>query len=325
MEGKALLFKQLGGIDAVPVCLDTRDPDEIVRTVRLLAPAFGAINLEDIAQPKCFRILEALRRDCPIPVWHDDQQGTAAVALAGLENALAVVGKRLDGARIALVGAGAANVATARLLVAAGARPGSLVVCDSAGTLHPGRRDIAARAESFPEKWRLCRETNEDRLAGGIAAALAGADACLAFSRPGPEVIRPDWVRGMAPGAIVFACANPVPEIWPDAARAAGAAIVATGRSDFPNQVNNALVFPGIFRGVLEVAGPHHQRRHGDRRRPRARRRRPAARRRPHPSRRSRTGRWPPTSPPRPRRPPTPRGCRGGRLRRPRCASGRWR
>jgi malate dehydrogenase (oxaloacetate-decarboxylating) len=254
MEGKALLFKHLGGVDAVPICLDTKDADEIVRTVRLLAPAFGAINLEDIAQPKCFRILEALRRDCPIPVWHDDQQGTAAVALAGLENALAVVGKRLDAARIALVGAGAANVATARLLGGAGARPGALVVCDRSGTLHPGRRDLEAQAEAFPEKWRLCRETNERRVAGGIAEALAGADACLAFSSPGPEVLRPDWIRRMAPGAIVFACANPVPEIWPDAARAAGAAIVATGRSDFPNQVNNALVFPGIFRGVLEVA-----------------------------------------------------------------------
>jgi malate dehydrogenase (oxaloacetate-decarboxylating) len=253
MEGKALLFKHLGGVDAVPICLDTRDADEIVRTVRLLAPAFGAVNLEDIAQPKCFRILEALRHDSPIPVWHDDQQGTAAVVLAGLESALAILGKRLDGVRIALIGAGAANVATARLLLAAGARAGALVVCDSRGTLHPGRRDIAEQAEMQPEKWWLCRATNEGRIAGGIAEALAGADACLAFSRSGPGVIRPDWIRGMAPGAIVFACANPVPEIWPDEARAAGAAIVATGRSDFPNQVNNALVFPGIFRGVLDV------------------------------------------------------------------------
>ena len=253
MEGKALLFKYLGGVDAVPVCIDTRDPQEIVRTVRLLAPTFGGINLEDIAQPKCFRILDALRADCPIPVWHDDQQGTAAVVLAALLNALKVVGKNLQQVRVAMIGAGAANVATYRLLTRAGLAKEAVVVCDSKGTLHPGRRDIAAYMREYPEKWQLCTESNGDRTAGGIAEALRGADVCLAFSRSGPGIIEPGWIKAMAKSAIVFACANPVPEIWPWDAKKAGAALVATGRSDFANQVNNALCFPGIFRGVLDV------------------------------------------------------------------------
>lgn len=253
MEGKALLFKYLGGVDAVPVCIDTRDPQEIVRTVRLLAPNFGGINLEDIAQPKCFRILDALRADCPIPVWHDDQQGTAAVVLAALLNALKLVGKTLPHVRVAMIGAGAANIATYQLLIRAGAAREAVVVCDSKGTLHPGRHDIAADMREYPEKWQLCMESNGGRIAGGIAEALRGADVCLAFSRSGRGIIEPDWIKAMAKSAIVFACANPVPEIWPWEAREAGAAIVATGRSDFANQVNNALCFPGIFRGVLDV------------------------------------------------------------------------
>ena len=253
MEGKALLFKYLGGIDAMPVCLDTRDTQEIVRTVRLLAPAFGGINLEDIAQPKCFRVLDALRPDCRIPVWHDDQQGTAAVVLAALSNALKVVGKSLPQIRIAMIGAGAANVAAYRLLTLAGVAKEAVIVCDSKGTLHPGRRDIAASMREYPEKWQLCAESNGDRVVGGAAEALRGADVCLAFSRSGPGIIAPEWIKEMAKSAIVFACANPVPEIWPWLAKEAGAAIVATGRSDFANQVNNALCFPGIFRGVLDV------------------------------------------------------------------------
>jgi malate dehydrogenase (oxaloacetate-decarboxylating) len=253
MEGKALLFKYLGGVDAAPVCLDTRDAQEIVRTVRLLAPAFGGINLEDIAQPKCFRVLDALRADCPIPVWHDDQQGTAAVVLAALLNALKLVGKSLRHVRIAMIGAGAANVATYRLLVRADVAKEAVVVCDSKGTLHPGRRDIAAAMREYPEKWQLCMESNGERTVGGIAEALRGADVCLAFSRSGPGIIEPGWIKAMAKSAIVFACANPVPEIWPWEAKEAGASIVATGRSDFANQVNNALCFPGIFRGVLDV------------------------------------------------------------------------
>ncbi len=253
MEGKALLFKYLGGVDAVPLCLGTQDEDEIVRAVGLLQPSFGAVNLEDIEQPKCFRVLDRLRAEAAIPVWHDDQQGTATVALAGLINALRVVGKELGAVRIAMIGMGAANVATYRLLKAAGVDSGQIVACDSRGVLHADRADIAAARDAFAEKWAVCRETNPDRVTGGIAEALAGADVAIAFARSGPDVIRPDWIAGMARDAVVFACANPVPEIWPEAARAAGARIAATGRGDFPNQVNNALAFPGIFRGVLDI------------------------------------------------------------------------
>jgi malate dehydrogenase (oxaloacetate-decarboxylating) len=253
MEGKALLFKYLGGVDAVPICLATKDPQEIVRAVELLEPAFGAINLEDIAQPKCFRILEALRGRLGIPVWHDDQQGSATGLLAGLLNALAVVGKDLRRVRIAMVGMGAANVASYRLLMASGVAPGAIVACDSRGTLHRRRHDIEAGRERYPEKWRVCVESNVEGVAGSAAEALRGADVCIAFSTPGPGVIEPAWVRAMARDAIVFACANPVPEIWPWEAREAGARIVATGRSDFPNQLNNSLVFPGLFRGALDV------------------------------------------------------------------------
>ena len=253
MEGKALLFKYLGGVDAIPLCLATKDPDEIVRTVEVLTPAFGGGNLEDIAQPKCFRVLDALRGRLPIPVWHDDQQGTATALLAGLLNALALVGKDLGRARLAMVGMGAANVASYRLLTASGADPRGIVACDSRGALHKGRHDIEARREEFADKWRVCTESNADGLTGGIAEALRGADACIAFSTSGPDVVRPEWIRAMARDAIVFACANPVPEIWPWDAREAGARIVATGRSDFPNQLNNSLVFPGLFRGALDV------------------------------------------------------------------------
>jgi malate dehydrogenase (oxaloacetate-decarboxylating) len=253
MEGKALLFKYLGGVDAVPVCLATRDPDELIRTVALLEPAFGAINLEDIAQPKCFRILDELRARMSIPVWHDDQQGTATALLAGLLNAAKIVGKDPRRMRIAMVGMGAANVACYRLLTANGVDPGGIVACDSRGTLHGDRHDIERRQDEYRDKWRVCLESNADRIVGGVREALRGADACVAFSRSGPGVVEPDWVRAMARDAVVFACANPVPEIWPWEAAAAGARIVATGRSDFPNQLNNSLVFPGLFRGALDV------------------------------------------------------------------------
>jgi len=253
MEGKAMLFKYLGGVDAVPICLATKDPDELVRTVKLLEPTFGGINLEDIAQPKCFRVLDSLRRQMSIPVWHDDQQGTATALLAGLLNALKVVGKDLGRIRIVMVGIGAANVAGYRLLTASGVEPGAIVACDRKGILHRGRHDIEADQERYPDKWRVCRDSNADGLAGGIAEALRGADVCAAFSASGPGIIKPEWVRGMARDAIVFACANPVPEIWPWEAKAAGARVVATGRGDFPNQLNNSLVFPGLFRGVLDV------------------------------------------------------------------------
>jgi len=253
MEGKALLFKYLGGVDAVALCLGTQDADEFIRTVKLLEPSFGAINLEDIAQPKCFRILDALRAQMNIPVWHDDQQGTAVVVLAGLINALAIVGKDLRRARIAMVGMGAANMASYRLLKAWGVPPANVTACDSRGVLHAGRDDIAAAREQYPDKWRVCNESNGDKVTGGIAEALRGADVCLAFSRPDPSTIKPEWVREMARDAVIFACANPIPEIWPWEAQEAGARIVATGRGDFPNQVNNSLCFPAIFRGVLDV------------------------------------------------------------------------
>ena len=253
MEGKALLFKYLGGVDAVALCLRSRSEDDFIRAVEMLEPSFGAINLEDIAQPKCFRILDALRARLKIPVWHDDQQGTAVVVLAGLLNALEIVGKPLGSARIAMVGIGAANTASYRLLKACGVSPGQIVACDSRGTLHRGRADIEAQQAAFADKWAICRESNADGVVGDVAAALRGADVCLAFSAPGPDTIAPGWVTQMARDAIVFACANPVPEIWPWAAHEAGARIVATGRGDFANQVNNSLCFPGVFRGVLDV------------------------------------------------------------------------
>jgi malate dehydrogenase (oxaloacetate-decarboxylating) len=253
MEGKALLFKYLGGIDAVPICLGTKDPDRFIETVKYLEPSFGGINLEDIAQPKCFRILDALRSQMHIPVWHDDQQGTATVLLAALINAVAVIGKDLRSIKIAMIGMGAANVATYRLLTRYGIDPRQIVATDARGTLHRGRRDIEEQQAEYVDKWRVCRETNPDGVRGANGDALRGADVCVAFSASSGDVIRPEWVKAMARDAIVFACANPTPEIWPWDAREAGARIIATGRSDFPNQVNNSLVFPGVFRGALDV------------------------------------------------------------------------
>ncbi len=252
MEGKALIFKLLGGVDAFPLMLAATEPDAFCAAIEAVVPTFGGINLEDIAQPKCFGILKRLRAALDIPVWHDDQQGTATVALAAVLNALTVVGKTLSNVRIALVGMGAANVAAYHLLKAAGADPGAIIGCDAGGTLHRGRYDLETRAEIAPQ-WGICQESNAEGIVGGIAEALSGADVVLAFSRPGPDVIQPAWIMGMARHAIVIAGANPVPEIEPGVARAAGAHIVGTGRSDFPNQVNNALAFPGIFRGVLDV------------------------------------------------------------------------
>jgi malate dehydrogenase (oxaloacetate-decarboxylating) len=255
MEGKALLFKYLGGVDAVPICLDTRDPYRIILAVKWIQPSFGGINLEDIEQPKCFRVLDMLRSDpeVQIPVWHDDQQGTATVILAGLINALKVVGKRMEEIKVAVIGSGAANIATIRLLVASGVPFGNIIACDSQGILHPGREDIAQRKVEFVDKWRICQYSNAEGRRGGIPEALRGVDVCIAASKPGPGTILPEWVRGMAEDAIVFACANPIPEIWPWEAREAGARVVGTGRSDFPNQINNSLGFPAIFRGVLDV------------------------------------------------------------------------
>lgn len=252
MEGKAILFKYLGGVDAFPLCIGTKNPGEIIQLCKWLEPTFGGINLEDIANPKCFHILDRLRAEMPIPVWHDDQQGTATVTLAGLINALKIVGKKKEQAKISLIGSGAANVAVSRLLIAAGFPAGNLIMADTKGILHREREDL--RTPDNEVKWHICQITNKEMRTGGIADAMKGTDACVALSTPGPGIIRPEWVSAMARDAIVFACANPVPEIWPWEAREASARIVATGRSDFPNQVNNSLGFPGIFRGVLDVA-----------------------------------------------------------------------
>jgi malate dehydrogenase (oxaloacetate-decarboxylating) len=253
MEGKALLFKYLGGVDGVPIMLDTKDPDEIIRTVKLLQPGFGGINLEDISQPKCFRILDTLRAECEIPVWHDDQQGTATVTLAGLINALKIVGKKLEDARITFIGCGAANVAVSRLIFSAGGDPAKAIFVDSKGILHRDRQDLYQRRAEFVDKWQYCQITNAEDCRGDIPEAMEGADAVIALSRQGPGTIKKEWVERIAEEAIIFACANPIPEIWPWEAKEAGARIVATGRSDFSNQVNNSLGFPGIFRGTLDV------------------------------------------------------------------------
>jgi malate dehydrogenase (oxaloacetate-decarboxylating) len=250
MEGKAILFKYLGGVDAFPICLDTTDAEEIIHTVKLLQPSFAGVNLEDIEKPKCFHILDTLRKEARIPVWHDDQQGTATVTVAGLINALKVVKKKIDKINISMVGAGASNVAISRLIMAAGADPGRIIMTDSKGTLHKGRTELQ---EKEKEKWELCNKTNAEQRKGGIPEAMEGADVLIALSRSGPGVIKKEWVEKMAPDSIVFACANPVPEIWPWEAKEGGARIVATGRSDFDNQVNNSLGFPGIFRGTLDV------------------------------------------------------------------------
>jgi malate dehydrogenase (oxaloacetate-decarboxylating) len=253
MEGKALLYKYLGGVDGVPIMLDTKDPDQIINTVTMLQPGFGGVNLEDISQPKCFYILDTLREKAEIPVWHDDQQGTATVTLAALINALKIVGKEMNEVKIAFIGSGASNVACSRLIFGWGADPAKCFMVDSKGILGTHRRDLELRKAEYVDKWHLCQITNAEGHQGNIPEAMKDADVVVALSRSGPGVILPEWIETMAEDAIVFACANPVPEIWPWEAKAAGARIVATGRSDFPNQVNNSLGFPGIFRGTLDV------------------------------------------------------------------------
>jgi len=248
MEGKALIFKYLGGVDAFPICLSTKDPDEIIQAVKWIEPSFGGINLEDFSKPKCFYILEKLRAEMPIPVWHDDQQGTAAVILAGTINALKFVGKKMSEAKFTLVGTGSANTRTYYVLKAAGVNPKNIILVDSRGTLGTYRDDIK---DTY--KWPIAEETNPDNVEGGIKEAAEGSDIMIAASKPGPGTIKKEDVEVMATDSIVFACANPVPEIWPWEAEEAGAKVIATGRSDFPNQVNNSLVFPAIFRGALDV------------------------------------------------------------------------
>jgi malate dehydrogenase (oxaloacetate-decarboxylating) len=252
MEGKSLLFKYLGGVDAFPLCLGTKDPEKIIETVKILQPSIGGVNLEDIAQPKCFYILDRLRKECEIPVWHDDQQGTATIEVAGAINAAKIVGKKLDEMQFVLFGAGAANIAIGRVLRAVGVKIENMVQIDSKGPLHPDRKDIEAVKDQYADKWMLCQKSNK-RGARTIEEAFKGADIVIAASKPGPDTIKKEWIKLMNDKAIVFATANPIPEIWPWEAKEAGAYIVATGRSDFPNQINNSLGFPGIFRGTLDV------------------------------------------------------------------------
>jgi malate dehydrogenase (oxaloacetate-decarboxylating) len=253
MEGKAMLFKYLGGVDAVAVCLDTKDPEEIIRTVKIIQPSFGGINLEDIENPKCFHILDTLRKECRIPVWHDDQQGTAAVTLAGIVNALKVVNKDMKKVKVTMIGVGAANVAIIRLMLSAGFKAENMIIVDSKATLHGGRKDLEEKQQENPYKWDLAKRTNPDKVEGGIAEALVGCDVVISLSTPDPDTIKPAWLKKMNKNGIGFFCANPLPEIWPWDAKEAGLRVVATGRSDFPNQVNNSIGFPAIFRGTLDV------------------------------------------------------------------------
>lgn len=243
MEGKCVLFKEFGGVDAIPLCIRSKDVDEIVNTVALLAGSFGGINLEDIAAPRCFEIEEKLKARCDIPIFHDDQHGTAIIALAGILNALKVVNKSLDSVRIVINGAGAAGTAIARLLVSAGA--GDVIVCDRTGALVTGRMNMNGAKES------LAAVTNKEHMTGTLADVLRNADVFIGVSSPG--AVTGAMVETMASNAIVFACANPTPEIFPEEALSHGAAVAATGRSDLPNQLNNVLAFPGVFRGALDV------------------------------------------------------------------------
>jgi malate dehydrogenase (oxaloacetate-decarboxylating) len=257
MEGKAFLMKYLGGFDAVALCVDSKDakgkndPEKIIEFVKMCQHSFGAVNLEDISQPNCYRVLDALREECDIPVWHDDAQGTACVTLAGLLNALKLAKKKISDVRIVLYGAGASNTTIARLILADGADPAKMILFDTKGSLHSGRKDIEDD-KRFYRKWELCQATNPKKVAT-IEEAMKGADVLISLSTPGPDTVKKEWVKSMNERSIVFACANPVPEIYPYAAKEAGAYIVATGRGDFPNQVNNSIGFPGILKGALMV------------------------------------------------------------------------
>ncbi len=253
MEGKALLFKFLGGVDAYPICLSTKNPEEIFYAAKWIQPSFSGINLEDIATPKCFFILEKLREWSTIPIWHDDQQGTATITTAGLINALKIVGKKPDQIQITFIGAGAANISTSKLLMDIGIKLENMIFCDSKGILNSGRKDLETNKLNNPYKWSLCITTNLSNKSGDMKHAIKDSDVTIAASKPGPNTIRAVDIRSMANDAIVFALANPTPEIWPWDAKEAGARIFASGRSDFPNQINNSLVFPGMFRGALDV------------------------------------------------------------------------
>jgi malate dehydrogenase (oxaloacetate-decarboxylating) len=245
MEGKAALFKAFAGVDAVPICLDTKDPDEIIKTVKLLQPTFGGINLEDIAAPNCFYIEETLKREMNIPVFHDDQHGTAIVTAAGLLNALKLVGKKLDEIKVVINGAGAAGIAIIKLLLNMGVK--DIIMCDTKGAIYAGRQEGMNSV-----KEGVSKITNTERQQGKLGEVIKGADVFIGVSSAG--ALSQEMVAAMNTDSIIFAMANPIPEIMPEEAKAAGAAIIGTGRSDLPNQVNNVLAFPGIFRGALDVA-----------------------------------------------------------------------
>ena len=253
MEGKALIYNYLGGVNAFALPVRIKDEEHLISVAKALEPSLGGINLEDIESPKCFEVLDRLRAEMSIPVWHDDQQGTAGVSLAGLFNALELTGRRLRDSRIVLFGSGAANIATARLLIEAGADPKKMLVVDRKGILHPEREDIDQLSLKNKWKYELALKTNGDRVQGFLTDALKGADALIAAAGVGPNLIKKEEIAQMNKHSIVFLMANPVPEMMPADAIAGGAEVVATGRSDFPNQVNNSLLFPAIFRGALDV------------------------------------------------------------------------
>lgn len=243
MEGKAVLFKEFADVDAFPICLDTKNVDEIVQTVKMIAPGFGGINLEDIGAPRCFEVEKRLKEELDIPVFHDDQHGTAIVVLAGVINALKVVEKKIEDIKVVINGAGAAGTAIAKLLISSGVK--NLIACDKVGILYRGIENVD------DAKKELAKESNPDNIKGTLADALVGADVFIGVSAPG--IFSKDMVKSMNKDAILFAMANPTPEIMPDEAKEAGAKVIGTGRSDFPNQINNVLAFPGIFKGALEV------------------------------------------------------------------------
>ena len=243
MEGKCVLFKEFGDVDAFPLCVRSKDVDDIVKTVSLLAGSFGGVNLEDISAPRCFEIERKLKECCDIPIFHDDQHGTAVVTVAAMLNALKLTGRRLEDIKVVTSGAGAAGIAIIKLLVSMGLK--NVVMCDRTGAIYEGRAGLNA------EKEEMAKITNRDKRSGSLAEMLVGADVFIGVSAPG--TVTEEMVKSMAKDPILFPMANPVPEIMPDLAKAAGAAVVGTGRSDFPNQINNVLAFPGIFRGALDV------------------------------------------------------------------------
>lgn len=257
MEGKAMLMKYLGGVDATALCINNRDkngipdPNKTIDFVKMLEPSFGAVNLEDISQPNCYYVLDELRKSCDIPVWHDDAQGTASVTLAGLINALKLTNKKMEDVRTVLYGAGASNTTIASFLLQSGMPPENLILFDSRGAIHPKRKDLSENPTKY-KQWELAKITNP-HCWDSMDSAMNNADVLIALSTPGPDTIKAEWIKRMNDKAIVFTCANPVPEIYPHDAKAAGAYIVATGRGDFPNQINNSCGFPGILKGALLV------------------------------------------------------------------------